>query len=224
LIILHDIWKSEGSGRKKKDLLCGVNAILDTTGGHLGILGEKQGKAVLLNIIAGATQADHGRVFRTVRVSWPLTWRGFGNNFTGDQQVFFMARVYQVDGRETLRFVTELSGLGRKIYETLGTYTPKEKDRLMFALALALDFDVYLIDEAAPAIDPPYESAFTQAWQECMKARRMIVATCQPPKLNEQFAHAWLLEAGRLSSMMTPQEARQAFQRRARRRKTAVPK
>jgi capsular polysaccharide transport system ATP-binding protein len=221
LIILHDIWKSEGSGRKKKDLLGGVNAILDPLSGHLGILGEKQTKTLLLNIIAGAVKAEHGKVIRSDRVSWPLTWRGFGN-FTGDQQVLFMARIYQADGRQTLRFVTELSGLGRKIYEAIGTLTAKEKDRLMFALALGLDFDVYLIDESAPVIDPPFDTEYKNIWNKCLKARRMILATCQPAKLDEQIAHAWLLEAGRLSPMMTPQEARQAFQRRARRRKTAI--
>lgn len=220
MILLEHIWKSYGRGRKAKDVLTDIDATLDFSSGNIGILGgRKSGKTTLLNIIAGVTQPDHGRIKRLARVSWPLSWRGLGKGITADAQVAFLARLYQADRRSTLRYVAELSRLDRKLYELMDTYSPREKDRLMLALALALDFDLYLIDEALPGIQPEFKDAYDAAWSERLKDRRVLVATAKPPHLPKYCHSAAILDAGQLGHFMTCAETAAHFRQSVRKKR-----
>lgn len=217
MILLEHIWKSYGRGRKAKDVLTDIDATLDFSSGNIGIVGRrKSGKTTLLNIIAGAIQPDHGRVKRRARVSWPLSWRGTGTGMTGDAQVAFLARLYQADRRAALHYVAELSGLDRKLYASMNSYTPREKDRLMFALAIALDFDLYLVDEALPAVQPDFKDAYNAAWSACIKGRRMLVASSKVAHIPEHCHTTAILDAGQLGNLMTRTEAAANFRKSVR--------
>jgi capsular polysaccharide transport system ATP-binding protein len=218
LILLEHIWKSYGRGRKAKDVLTDVNATLDFYPGNIGILGSKKsGKTTLLNIIAGAIQPDHGRVKRRLRVSWPLSWRGFSGSMTGDAHVAFLARLYQTDRREALRFVAELSQLGRRLYDSTRTYSPREKDRLIQAVALALDFDAYLVDEAIPTIEPGFSVGYAEAWQARGAQSMQIVFTSDPEKAAAKCSRASILQEGQLTPLMPIDDASRTYAARQRR-------
>jgi capsular polysaccharide transport system ATP-binding protein len=221
LILLEHIWKSYGRGRKAKDVLTDVDATLDFSPGNIGILGSKKsGKTTLLNIIAGAIQPDHGRIKRRLRVSWPLSWRGMGKGMTGDAQVAFLTRLYQGDRRATLRYVAELSGLDRKLYASMTGYSAREKDRLMLALALALDFDVYLIDESLPGIQPEFAPHYDAVWEERLKTRRSLLLSSHVHRVEQHCSLATILHGGQLAPLRPVAEAKQAFQILARQRKS----
>lgn len=217
MILLEHIWKSYGRGRKAKDVLIDIDTALDFGAGNIGILGgRKSGKTTLLNVIAGVIPPDHGRVRRRIRVSWPLSWRGIGRGLTGDSKVAFLSRLYQADRRATLGYVAELSRLNRKLYSPLNTYTAREKDRLMLALAMALDFDLYLVDEALPAIQPELKDAYDAAWRECLRNRRVLVVSSKPAHLPVDCHTAAILDDGRLGALMTSAEAAASLRRTAR--------
>lgn len=221
MIFLEHLWKSHGRGRNRKDVLVDIDTTLDFSSGNIGILGtRKSGKTTLLNVIAGVTQPDHGRVKRRLRVSWPLTWRGLGRGITGDDQVAFLARLYQADRRATLRYVAELSGLGQKLYALTDNYSAGEKDRLMLALALGLDFDVYIIDENLPGVQPDFKAAYEAAWSECLQCRRTLVASSKPAHLVGQCGHAAILDEGKLSAVVSIDDAVGFYRKLARDRRT----
>jgi capsular polysaccharide transport system ATP-binding protein len=221
LILLEHIWKSYGRGRKAKEVLTDLHATLDFSSGNIGILGSKKsGKTTLLNIIAGAIQPDHGRIKRRLRVSWPLSWRGMDKGMTGDAQVAFLTRLYQGDRRATLRFVAELSGLDRKLYASMAGYSAREKDRLMLALALALDFDVYLIDESLPGMQPEFAPHYDTLWKERLRTRRLLLLSCHAPRVEQHCSLATILHGGQLAPLRPVAEAKQAFQILARQRKS----
>jgi capsular polysaccharide transport system ATP-binding protein len=220
LILLEHIWKSYGRGRKAKEVLTDLDATLDFSSGNIGVLGSrKSGKTTLLNIIAGAIQPDHGRIKRRLRISWPLSWRGIGKGMTGDAQVAFLARLYQADRQATLRYVAELSGLDRKLYASMASYSAREKDRLMLALAFALDFDLYLVDEALPRMQPEYQASYDAAWSDRLQGSRMLVVTSKPAHLNAACAHAAILREGMLSELMPATEAVTSYRQEARERR-----
>lgn len=201
MILLDQIWKSYGRGRKAKDVLCGLSAELDFSQGGLGILGQKKsGKTSLVNIIAGIIQPDSGRISRNVRLSWPLGWRGFAGDMPADGQINFLARIHQADRRSVFRFVAELSGLDKKLYEPVKSLTPREKDRLLFATALAIDFDVYLIDEAMPVIEPRFAANYQSIWEDRIKLGRVLRFTNDITTLSQNCALSAILEGGRLSN------------------------
>jgi len=221
LIILEHIWKSYGRGRKAEDVLVDIDTTLDFSAGNIGILGaRKSGNTTLLEIVAGVTQPDYGRVARQLRVSWPLSWRGAGKDMTGDAQIAFLSRVYQRDRSSVLRYVTELSGLDAKIYQPTVTYTAQEKDRLMFALAMALDFDLYLVDEAPPTIQPEFKPAYDAAWNQAMRGSRQLVTSSKPGYLVMVCAFAVTLDQGRLSAVAPSVQAVASFRQLARKNRT----
>lgn len=212
MIALQQIWKSHGSGRKRRDVLKGIDALLDPSSSNIGILGARQaGKSTLLAIVAGLSPADSGKVSRRATISWPLSWRGFGKGMTGDSQVCFLSRAYRRDRRETLRFVAELSGLGAKLYQSTRHYSAREKDRLMFAAALAMDFDLYLIDDALPPIEPEHANNYNFVWQERMRSRRALLATARTSHATNFCGQCAILEAGQLSPLMATEDAAQFY-------------
>jgi capsular polysaccharide transport system ATP-binding protein len=212
LILLEHIWKSYGQGRKKKDVLCGIDALLEFAPGNIGILGSKHsGKTTLLNILAGIIPADSGRVRRRMRVSWPLSWRGFAGGMTGDAHVAFISRLYQAPRRGALRYVAELSQLERKLYEPVGGYSAAEKNRLMLALALALDFDAYLVDEIPPPVEPRFVSRYEEAWQERRGRSMKVIFSSQPERLAGDCSLAAILQDGELSAFIPTTDAAGLF-------------
>jgi capsular polysaccharide transport system ATP-binding protein len=82
---------------------------------HIGVIGHNgAGKSTLLRIIAGVEVPDHGRVIRNMSVSWPLAFTGFfASDLTGTANAKFCARLYGLDARDVVAFVTEYSGLGK---------------------------------------------------------------------------------------------------------------
>lgn len=213
MIQLEKLEKSYGRGRNRAEILRGLDSVLDTSAANLGILGAKgSGKSTLLKIIAGLEPPTRGRVTRHVRVSWPLSWRGLGGGLSGDGQVFLLARFYGADRDSLLRFVAELSGLGTKIYEPMKHYSGREKDRLLLATALGLDFDIYLLDETLPGIEPQHAASYRMLLEELLGKRRVIMASSRVSALSHYCHEAVILHGGQLSGLMPLDTAARCFE------------
>jgi len=212
LISLEHIAKSYGQGRRKKDVLVDISLNLDGESRGFGILGAKQsGKTTLLHIIAGLTVPDRGRVLRNARVSWPLSWRGLGGTTTGNEQLALLSRMYRVDRRGLLRYVAELSALDAKLYEPMTSYTAREKDRLMQAAALGLDFDVYLVDEEIPGLESEFAACYHAAWQEVFARSCVVAASSRWGGALAQLPAVGILNEGYLTAPFPSDQAQAAF-------------
>lgn len=212
MITLQKITKSYGKGRRQKRVLIDVNLDLHGNPGGFGILGAKQsGKTTLLQIVSGLMTPDSGVIRRSVFYSWPIAWRGFGRDVTGDEQVALLARMYRRDRRGLLRYVVELSGLDAKIYQPMSTYSPREKDRLMQAAAFGIDFDVYLVDEAVPGVEKTFAPRYDSLVQEILRSGRFILFSSSPSNVAAHCRSGVLLSDGVLSNIASPHELENAF-------------
>jgi capsular polysaccharide transport system ATP-binding protein len=212
LLLLEHIAKSYGYGPTAKQVLVDINLALDDTSPSLGILGaNKSGKTTLLNIIAGTVVPDHGRIVRQERMSWPLSWRGFAGPMTGDEQVFLLARMYGFDRNDLLRFVAEVSRLGTKLYSPMTTYSGQEKDRLMQAAALGLDFECYLLDGDPPGVEKEHTARYQSLWMDSFVKARMIVVTSKQTIIAQKCPVACILADGQLSPPRPTAEAQAVF-------------
>jgi len=212
VIYLEKVSKSFRTSSKSTAVLRQVSAVLENSVGNLAILGHAgAGKSTLIQILAGTMNPTEGRITRHVRVSWPLAWRGFPDGFSGEECLGFLAKLYQVDRRAMLVYVTEVSGLQAKVFDPMAKLTPQEKSRLMLAAAYALDFDLYLLDGSLPKIGPEHEPRFQALWLEKLKTNRVIMATSHPGSLEPHFSRAIILHGGSLSPVLPTATAIQAF-------------
>lgn len=138
-------------------------------GRSFGILGGNgAGKSTLIRLLAGVELPDRGRVLRGPgrRVSFPLGFSGtFHPYLSGRENVLFLARVYGADGRRTLRFVEEFSELGDYMRMPVATLSAGMRAKLAFGACLAIEFDVYLIDEVTAVGDARFQARCLEAFE-----------------------------------------------------------
>jgi capsular polysaccharide transport system ATP-binding protein len=149
MIQFNNVFKFYRTHGHTKVVLNHVSMLFDTTRSY-GLLGVNgAGKSTTLRLIAGTELPNSGSVRRTVRVSWPLGFSGtFHPQMTGRENVVFLARVYGADIRRTIDFVEDFAEIGDYMDVPVKTYSSGMGARLAFGLSMAVEFDVYLIDES----------------------------------------------------------------------------
>lgn len=129
------------------------------SGTSYAILGMNgAGKSTLIRLLAGAELPNAGKIRRSVRVSWPLGFTGGLHRFlSGRENVRFVARAYGENVKKVVEFVEDFAELGRHFDMSVETYSSGMRARLAFGLSLAIDFDVYLIDETLSVGDSRFK-------------------------------------------------------------------
>jgi len=161
----------------------------------VAVLGRNgSGKSTLLRMIAGVEMPDHGRVVRTVSVSWPLGYGGgISRTMTGRQNVRLIARISGVDEQETIAFVEDFAELGPYMDEAVETYSSGMQSRLNFGISLAIDFDFYLIDEGISAGDQWFRDKCAAAFAERRRKSSGILMVSHNPGTIEQYCDIGLV-------------------------------
>lgn len=200
MIELEGVWKRYGSGRYRKVVAGGIDAVFED-GSTVGLLGRNgAGKSTLLRMIAGTLQPDAGRVIHDGRVSWPVGFAGsFHPELTGAQNTRFLARVYGVDGVELSDFVEEFAELGGHYHMPFRTYSSGMKSRLAFGVSMGIDFDHYLVDEVTSVGDAAFKQKSEALFMARMRTRSAIMVTHALGLVRRVCDRVAVLEAGALS-------------------------
>jgi capsular polysaccharide transport system ATP-binding protein len=178
------------------------NASATFAAGHnFGVLGANgAGKSTLIRLLAGSELPDRGLVRRWGRVSFPL---GFGGTFhgalSGRENAAFLARVYGAAMRPMIRFVEEFSELGEYFDMPVNTYSAGMRARLAFAACLAIDFDVYLIDEVTEIGDQRFRRKCAEAFRARMARSDIILVSHNPQTVRQYCDRGAILADGALS-------------------------
>ncbi len=122
-------------------------------GQTVGIIGRNgSGKSTLLQIIAGTLTPTTGEVWVKGRVSALLELgSGFNPEFTGRQNVFFNGQLLGLTQREIEEKFDEIAGfadIGDFLDEPVKTYSSGMFVRLAFAVAINVDPEILIVDEA----------------------------------------------------------------------------
>jgi capsular polysaccharide transport system ATP-binding protein len=199
MIQLNDVFKFYKTERHTKVILDHVSMVFDTSCSY-GLLGVNgAGKSTTLRVIAGTELPNSGKVRRTVRVSWPLGFAGgFHPAMTGRENVHFVARIYGADIRKADIFVEDFSEIGDYLDAPVKTYSSGMMARLGFAMSMAIDFDVYLIDEVTSVGDARFQLRCKEAFDERRKNAGLIVVSHSMQTISEYCDRAGVLVDGRL--------------------------
>ena len=128
------------------------------------------GKSTLLQLVAGISQPTTGSVSVKGRVSALLELgSGFHLDFTGRQNVLLSASILGLGTKETNRLyprVTEFADIGDFIDRPVRTYSSGMLVRLAFALAIHVDPEILIVDEALSVGDQAFRQRCLRKVQE----------------------------------------------------------
>lgn len=178
MIAFEHVHKSYPTRFGRKVVFDDLNVVFDTSK-NIGVLGlNGAGKSTLLRLIGGAELPERGRIHRTVSISFPLGYTGcFAGNMSGRENAAFVARVYGYDIDQVVNFVEAFAELGEYFDEPLKSYSSGMSARLGFGVSIALEFDVYLIDEGFSAGDARFAARCQIAFKERLKNSRMLITS-----------------------------------------------
>ncbi|CUH75005.1 capsular polysaccharide transport system ATP-binding protein [Tropicibacter naphthalenivorans] len=205
--------KSFWTGTQRKIILDRASFRVDL-GESLGILAPNgTGKTTMIRMMAGLEKPDEGEIRRGCRISFPLGFMGgVVSKISARENARFIARMYGLDPDYVESFCRWLCGLEEYFDQPLGTYSSGMKSRFTFSLMLALDFDMYLIDEGMPnSTDVEFNKRAGDILAERLRTTTIIIVSHQP-KILEKFARkAAVLMDGRLHMFDSLEEAKQLY-------------
>ena len=200
MIRLEHVTKTFRTPRGRKLVLDNASATFEA-GHNFGILGVNgAGKSTLIRLIAGSELPDRGIVRRYGRVSFPL---GFGGTFhgalSGCENAAFIARIYGAPVRATLDYVEDFAELGEYWTMPVNTYSSGMRARLAFAVCLAIDFEVYLIDEVIEVGDQRFRRKCADAFRARMAHSDIVLVSHNPQTIRQYCDRGAILADGALS-------------------------
>jgi len=213
MIEFRNVSKSFWTGEQRKVILDRASFRVEL-GNSLGILAPNgTGKTTLVNMMAGLEKPDEGHIERRARISFPLGFMGgIVSKLTAMENARFIARLYGKDPDELEAFCRWVCGLQEYFDMPVGTYSQGMRARFSFALMLALDFDIYLIDEGMPTTtDVEFNKKAAGLLRERLTHATVIVVSHQAETLEKFCRSAAVLQNGRLTMFDTLEEAKQLY-------------
>ena len=217
MLEFDNVSKSFWTGTQRKVILDRVSFRIEL-GNSLGILAPNgTGKTTLINMMAGLEKPDEGEIRRACRISFPLGFMGGVVSAVGLMQLMpetarDIARLYGLDPDYIEAFCRWMCNLGEYFDQPLGTYSSGMRARFTFSLMLALDFDMYLIDEGMPSsTDVEFNRKAGEILRERLRNTTVVIVSHQPETLEKFARSAAVLMSGRLYMFDTLEEAKQLY-------------
>ncbi len=181
-------------------------------GSTLGILGRNgAGKSTLLKMISGVSRPTAGEVRVDGRLAAIFsTGAGFNPEFTGRDNVMLNGLILGISRDEMLARMDDIEAfadIGAFMDQPIKTYSSGMKSRLGFAVAVNVEADILVLDEALSAGDAAFKKKALQRMYDLRDSGTTVLFVSHSIGMVKRFCtEAILLHKGRLITTGEPAE------------------
>jgi ABC-type polysaccharide/polyol phosphate transport system ATPase subunit len=190
-------------------------------GDSLAIVGANgAGKSTLLNLATRLCPPDEGEVAVNGRLSAVLELgAGFHHDLTGAENLRLNASLFGLTRRGTADLfdrIVDFSGVGEFIEQPLRTYSAGMVMRLAFSVAINIDPDILVVDEALAVGDQAFHAKCFDRMLDFRKAgKTMLVVSHSPATLRHMCDRAIWLDHGKVVGHGALDEVLEAYESRS---------
>ena len=188
-------------------------------GQTVGLMGRNgSGKSTLLEVVAGTLEPTEGHRRTRGRTSAILELgTGFDPDFTGRENARIGAAVAGLSAREVetgLDAILDFAEIGEFIDQPVSTYSSGMLVRLAFAVAVGVQPDVLLVDEALAVGDEAFQRKCYARLREVQEAGAAVLfASHDPTHILSLCSAAILLDEGEMLLFARPKEVVEKYHR-----------
>jgi teichoic acid transport system ATP-binding protein len=178
----------------------------------VGIIGTNgAGKSTILKIITGVLNPTEGHVDIDGRISALLELgAGFNMEYTGIENVYLNGTMIGFSREEIdakMDSILEFADIGDFVYQPVKTYSSGMFVRLAFAVAINIDPEILIVDEALSVGDVFFQAKCYNKFEEFKRLGKTILFVSHDLGSISKFCdRAILLNKGRLKAEGKPQE------------------
>lgn len=181
-------------------------------GESVGVIGKNgSGKSTLLKILAGIATPTSGNVIVKGRVSALLELgAGFNPDLSGLENVYFNGMLLGLSRKEIDQRVDDIlsfADIGDFIYQPVKTYSSGMFVRLAFSVAVNVDPEILIIDEALSVGDSSFQEKCYKRISDLKTNSTVILVTHDMSAIQAMCSRAIVLHRGQLYHDGTPYEA-----------------
>ncbi|KHG32921.1 ABC transporter ATP-binding protein [Sulfurospirillum sp. MES] len=149
-------------------------------GETVGIIGKNgAGKSTLLKIITGVLTPSSGSVHVNGRIASLLELgAGFNPEYTGVENIYFQGSLMGYTREEVAQKVDEIiafADIGDFVYQPVKMYSSGMYARLAFAVAINVDPDILIVDEALSVGDMAFQAKCFNKFKEFQRLNKTIL-------------------------------------------------
>ncbi len=203
---------------KEHYALNGVNMEI-FQGETVGIIGTNgSGKSTILKIITGVLNPTDGEVVVNGRISALLELgAGFNMEYNGIENVYLNGTMMGFSEKEInskLPEILKFADIGDYVYQPVKTYSSGMFVRLAFAVAINIDPEILIVDEALSVGDVFFQAKCYQKFEEFKKMGKTIVFVSHDlSSISKYCDRVYLLNQGNLLGEGSPKEMIDTFKR-----------
>ncbi len=210
-----------GLGKKSHKLHYALNGVSMNIyrGETVGIIGTNgSGKSTILKIITGVLNPTEGEVVVDGRISALLELgAGFNQEYNGIENVYLngtMMGFSEKEIDEKLPAILEFADIGDYVYQPVKTYSSGMFVRLAFAVAINIEPEILIVDEALSVGDVFFQAKCYHKFEEFKEMGKTIVFVSHDlSSISKYCDRVFLLNKGNLLGEGSPKEMIDAYKR-----------